>query len=131
MARQVTIPFLPEFEQAMVAGDKTLTSRTKWYADKGDWFVAFGHAFIITKLFRANLWLVKNTLWQQEGCESPEHFEAIWRKIHPRAKFQPEKTLCCHEFTLQRNLAQFHLHQFDYRGRCEICGYEITDLEVD
>jgi hypothetical protein len=128
---EVKMPFLPEFEQVMDSGQKTMTSRTKWFGREGDYFKAFGHIFIITNLVTRTLGTVRNFYYQQEGCNSPEEFEAVWRKIHPRSGFRPEQRVKCHEFKNQRELAYFHIHEFDVTGRCHICGYQLGPLELN
>lgn len=122
MGVEVDIPFLPEFEGAMDSGQKTMTSRTKWFGGEGDYFKAFGHIFIITRLSTKSLKVVRDNYYLQEGCDSPGEFEAIWCKIHPRAKFRPEQRVKCHEFKNQRELAYFHIHEI-VCGKCHICGY--------
>lgn len=50
---EIKIPFQDWFKGAMLAGVKTMTSRTKFYTqNEGDYFKAFGCTFVITKLFR-------------------------------------------------------------------------------
>jgi len=128
MGIRIDLPFLPEFEEVMISGGKTLTSRTRWFGWKGDYFEAFGHIFIITGLFTKTLGEVRDIYFRQEGCKSPEEFEAIWCRIHPRAGFRPEQRVKCHEFKSQRELAYFHIHEPDELGRCRICGYQPEEV---
>jgi len=81
------VPFRQEFKDSMIMMAKTCTSRTKGYGHIGDTFGAFGCEFKITAVDKMILRDVSALLYRQEGCLSPEQFEKVWAKIHPRKGF--------------------------------------------
>jgi len=84
MTECITIPFLPEFEERMLSGQKIATSRTKKYGNGADLFCAFGHSFQLTKVDKVYLGDVAATFYKQEGFDSQADFMECWRKLHPR-----------------------------------------------
>lgn len=95
---KVKIPFKPDFENALLFGNKTWTSRTKRYGDKGDSFEAFGATFLIEKVFKESLGNIASYHFKEEGCGSRQEFINIWRKIHPRKGFDPSQMVWVHQF---------------------------------
>jgi len=84
------LPFRPDFQNALLHGIKTCTSRTvKMIGEPYDTFEAFGATFEIVQVYKMRLWEVADKLWDKEGCRSQEHFVEIWKSIHPVAGFQP------------------------------------------
>jgi len=81
------IPFKSQFKDALLNGVKTCTSRNRFYGVTGDTFEAFGTEFGITVVDNMILRDIAALLYKQEGCESPEEFEKVWNKIHPRKGF--------------------------------------------
>ncbi len=71
----------------MVGGTKTCTSRNRFYGVSGDTFEAFGCEFKITAVDKMILRDIAALLYRAEGCDSPEEFEKVWTKIHPRKGF--------------------------------------------
>lgn len=94
------IPFLPMFEQVMLKGVKTATTRGVHFGFKGDWFKAFGATFLITDTANVSLAYVKDECWKEEGVQSPEAFEEIWNRIHPRKQYDPKTSVVIHRFKL-------------------------------
>lgn len=90
------IPFLPEFEDAIKSGRKTLTARTKKYAP-GDYDTPFG-GVRVHRVIRLTLGVVRSVHWREEGCDSPEDFERVWNGVHPQAGFRPDQVVYLHEF---------------------------------
>jgi len=84
---KVKIPFKPQFENVMLGNVKTCTSRNRFYGVTGDTFDAFGSTFWIFVVDKMILRDVSALLYKEEGCESPEEFEKVWAKIHPRKGF--------------------------------------------
>ncbi len=41
---------------------------------------------------------MKDRLYLQEGCESPEEFQRAWSGLHPRKGFVPERPVYVHWF---------------------------------
>jgi len=95
---KVKIPFMPQFKEAMISGVKTCTSRNRRYGFIGDTFEAFGCEFKITAVDGMILRDVAALLYRQEGCKSPEDFEKIWAKIHPRKGFVWNQEVYVHHF---------------------------------
>lgn len=94
---RINIPFHPMFEKPLRNGTKTMTARTKRKGDVGDTFVAFGRTFILTEVRKVQLHVVRG-YYMHEGCDSPEHFEAVWKRIHPRRGYRPDDWVWLHEF---------------------------------
>lgn len=93
------LPFLPRFESAIRAGEKTATARTKRFGSAGDALVTpAGIPLRLLEVTRVPLAYVRNCCWKEEGCDSPEAFEDVWRKIHPRAGFRPDQMVYLHRF---------------------------------
>lgn len=99
--KQVEIPFLARFEQPMLTGKKTLTTRTHQYGDVGDWFVAFGAKFQITAIARMLLSSAPD-LWAKEGVESREEFMRVWSSLH-RGVWNPALSVYVHGFKKMAN----------------------------
>lgn len=78
------IPFNKWSQQRIAAGKKICTSRTRAWADK--------RVYLIRKL---PLGMVRDHFWQEEGADSPEEFERVWKSIH-RGKFDREKMVFVH-----------------------------------
>lgn len=94
----VDIYFRPTFAHAMRQGRKTCTSRPLKMASPGDTFIAFGAEFKVVRVEPRTLAQVRERLFQQEGCTTPGDFEAIWRSIHPRVGFEPQRMVWVHHF---------------------------------
>jgi hypothetical protein len=82
----------------MIGGRKVMTCRTKRMGSPGDTFVVFGYEFLLTHVFRIPLEYVAKDCYEQEGCLSSEHFQDVWRRIHPKAGFDPAQTVWAHCF---------------------------------
>jgi hypothetical protein len=82
----------------MLSGVKTCTARTKRMGSPGDTFDEFGATFVLTHVCRIPLDYVARDCWEQEGCHSIEHFQEVWRSIHPRAGFEPVQVVWLHCF---------------------------------
>ncbi len=74
----VTIPFRPEFKDALLEGRKTKTARTKKYGERGDQFEAFGAPFVILKVEKIRLSDIASKFFAEEGVESPEAYQKKW-----------------------------------------------------
>lgn len=95
---RINIPFLPEFEEAMLEGRKTSTSRTKRFGNVNDTFKAFGAYFRITSVSEASLDVVAYEYYQDEGFNTPDAFIECWTKIHPQKGFVPDQLVHFHSF---------------------------------
>lgn len=94
------LPFLAEFEEAIRSGRKTATSRPRRYGQAGDIVkTRFGYVRI-RSCTRMSLAEIRDRHWREEGCSSPEQFEAVWRRLHPRSGFVPWHRVWFHRFEL-------------------------------
>lgn len=98
MSKVITIPFLPQFKEPMLAGIKTTTARTKKYGEAGDTFTAWGKTFELREVIRLLLSSVRDRYYQQEGFESPAHFVTLWESLHPIKGFDPMQAVYLHSF---------------------------------
>ena len=65
-------------------GRKICTSRNDRYDDPRVYLV-----------LRLPLIVIRDYLWREEGADSPEEFEKVWRGIH-RGRFEPLKFVYVH-----------------------------------
>jgi hypothetical protein len=100
----VTIPFRPEFKDALLEGRKTMTARTKKYGDRGDQFEAFGVPFVILKVEKQTLREIADKHFKEEGVESPEAYEKKWAEIHPVNGFIADQWVYLHTFIRRKFL---------------------------
>jgi len=92
------IPFKKEFNQLMLDGKKTMTSRTKKYGDRGDIFFVEDQIFTILLSFKIRVGDVANKYFKEEGFTSPEEFIKVWKEIHPRKGYDPDQMVWGHHF---------------------------------
>jgi len=97
---KIDIPFKDMFKEVMLSGQKTMTSRSKWYGSVGDTFQIFGRTFEITDQFTMLLKDVAIDFYREEGFESEAEFKDFWVTIHPRRKYEPNRIICGHVFKL-------------------------------
>ena len=95
---EICIPFLAEFKERMLSGQKTFTSRTKRYGREGDIFKAFGHLFALTAVYKGSLRFVANKRYLDEGFPNTEAFIEVWKRLHPRKGYDPNQTVWIHRF---------------------------------
>jgi hypothetical protein len=96
----ISIPFMPEFKDRMLAGVKTCTARNKRYGQPGDIFKKFGRTFMLVKVERRVQAYVANDLYRMEGFESQDEFIRCWEQLHPRAGYRPEQSVWVHHFRI-------------------------------
>jgi len=96
----IEIPFQGYWQEAMLEGRKTATTRTKPYGKTGDTFAAFGVIFRIKTVALIRLGTVAKYHYKEEGCTSPEEFEAIWRRLHPIKGFIGSQEVWIHTFEM-------------------------------
>ena len=107
MAHIEAFPIQPDFEGAMIAGQKSSTTRTHWCGDVGDTFDVFGHRFAITRRERWCLESVARDLWREEGVASPAAFKRIWTFLHPGRGWQPDYLGYVHHFILMGEIKEY------------------------
>jgi len=93
----VHIPFLPRFQEPLLSGVKTCTTRTRRVGNPGDEFVAFGVWFRILSVEKVELGNVADHLYIEEGVSSPNDFISIWLELH-RSGYSPKTEVWLHRF---------------------------------
>lgn len=78
------IPFNKWSQERIDNGWKLCTSRTRLWNDS--------RVYLVIKL---PLGIVRNFLYKEEGAETPEEFERVWRSIF-RGKFDSERVVFVH-----------------------------------
>lgn len=96
--KNIIIPFKRMFWLKMADGVKTATSRTKKYGEAGDRFLCNNCEYELTSVHSTDLGYIADTLWQEEGCDSKEHFIEVWNDIHPIKKYAPSTMVYLHRF---------------------------------
>lgn len=92
------LPFMAQFRGPILAGVKTVTTRSKAYGKPGDVLdTPFGPVRLV-KVEQAYLKYVRDHLWREEGVESPEAFVTIWNAIHPTRGFRDDDVRFVHQF---------------------------------
>ena len=115
MSKQVKIPFLPQFKNSMLSGQKTVTSRTRRYGQTGDTFQAWGETFELREVALMLLSSARDRYYLQEGFPSSSAFEACWEALHPVKGYDPEQVVFAHSFVkLERKEENAPYH-------CPIC----------
>jgi uncharacterized protein YqfB (UPF0267 family) len=92
------MPFLERFADAIRSGRKTMTARTKRYGNAGDLLRTPCGLIKIVGVGRTTLGNVRDKHWHHEGVDSPEAFEAVWKQLHSRTGFDPERKVWLHRF---------------------------------
>lgn len=98
MSKADWLPFRPEFKDAVLSGRKTATCRTKRYGDPGDELRTPFGSVRLTAVVERMLWDVAENYFREEGLESSEDFQQVWKKLHPRAGFRPNDIVYLHRF---------------------------------
>jgi len=98
MSECITIPFMEDFRDRMLNGQKTATTRTKKYGNGGDLFSAFEHSFQLTKVDKVYLGDVCSVFYKQEGFNSQGEFIECWNKLHSRKHYQYDTPVYLHQF---------------------------------
>ena len=97
---EVKLAFLPKWEDAMVEGRKTATTRAHRHARAGDTFRAFGHRFRVRAVAPIRLRDVGAYWWREEGLLDPLDFRLVWMKLHPRRGFVGDDRVYLHLFRI-------------------------------
>lgn len=94
----ISIPFRPDFKEALLSDRKTATTRTKPYGKAGDRFWAVGALFELQDVSQVSLSFVAHGLWREEGLSSSEEFMHVWKQIHPLRGYDPDQRVWLHRF---------------------------------
>lgn len=95
--KEIQIPFSKEMTQAILGGRKCTTARSEEKGDVGDVFRIQDNFYRIVHIRPVLLKYIRDTYYLTEGCESPEHFERIWRSLH-RGHYTENKLYFLHFF---------------------------------
>jgi hypothetical protein len=95
---EISIPFRDDMSKAIIMGNKTATSRNKRYGKPGDIFEVEGFYFELIRVSHQYLDDVARSHWAQEGVSSEQEFIELWKEIHPRTGWEPDKPVWFHEF---------------------------------
>jgi hypothetical protein len=82
----------------VTAGTKTTTCRTRRYGAAGDEFEVEDTGFVLTQVDAMLLGRARDTVWRDEGMDSPEEFERTWAENHPTRGFRDSDTVWVHRF---------------------------------
>ncbi len=118
---EIHLKFLPEFDEPLIYGRKTATSRTKRHGKKGDTFEhrfyypngcpvrgctgddgdGHDHIFeLITDPVRVHLGLILDNLWDIEGCADRDEAWANWRRIYDKRAWAGHEQVWLHRFRM-------------------------------
>ncbi len=92
------IPFLEAFVPRIKLGLKTMTTRNEKYGEPGDLLASPAGTLRLLEVLRVKLGEVAENSYREEGCASPEEFEEIWNRIHPKRGYHPDDWVWLHEF---------------------------------
>ena len=98
MSLRINLPFLPEFKDRLLAGDKEATTRTRAFGQSGDTFEAFGGTFMLDEVIETTLEKAAFGYYRCEGFNSVEAFFKCWEKIHPGVGYRPLQKVYLHLF---------------------------------
>lgn len=94
----IIIKFNEWSRKNILLGKKLATTRTKHHGKVGDRFKVADKWFELISVERMTLGEVTSKYYAIEGAESPEEFKEIWIGIHPRARWNPDKSVLVHFF---------------------------------
>ena len=94
----VVLPFLMWFQGLVRQGHKTMTARTRRYGAAGDVLQGPGCLLELLEVRRARLGEIATLHYVEEGLDSPEEFERVWRSIHPRVGYDAAREVWLHRF---------------------------------
>ena len=98
MSKEIKIPFKDEFRKSILSGKKTMTTRTKPYGTKWDFFSVFGANFYLASVEIVYLSYVAARCFEKEGFGSRNEFIKYWEKLHPRKKYDGSQKVYLHKF---------------------------------
>ena len=96
---RIKIPFNKWSLERLLDERKTATSRNKCYGERNDVFIIRNKIFRITNIRQLKLITIATYCFKDEGCETPEEFINVWKSIHPRLGWTPDKRVWIHYFT--------------------------------
>lgn len=103
MNGRASLPFLPEWREAMLLGRKTATTRRRPHATVGDTFEVFGRTFRVVAVAPMTLRDVHDFWWREEGVESPADYRLVWMRLHPRRGYVGTDRVYLHLFRIMES----------------------------
>jgi hypothetical protein len=82
ISMEIEIPFTGWSRKKLETGTKSCTSRRYQMGEAGDTFSVEGVIYRVTRIEFLPLFQVRNLLFREEGADSPEQFERIFRSQH-------------------------------------------------
>lgn len=95
--KEVKIAFSKEMSRAILDGRKCTTARSEEKGEIGDVFQIQDNFYRIVHICPAKLKYIEDIFYRTEGCESPDHFERLWRSLH-RGHYYENKLYFLHFF---------------------------------
>lgn len=95
---RVGIPFNEWSLERLLDGRKTATSRNKKYGKAGDVFIIRKKVFKLISIEKMKLIIIAKFHYKEEGAKYPEEFIEIWKQIHPKRGWEPDKRVWFHKF---------------------------------
>ncbi|HYZ93478.1 MAG TPA: ASCH domain-containing protein [Actinomycetota bacterium] len=93
------LPFRDDMLEAIRAGRKSCTARTKRFGKPGDLLDTQGAGTVrLVSVEKLPLAVVRDEHWAQEGMSSPEDFVRVWAEIHSHKGFVPDQMVWLHTF---------------------------------
>lgn len=94
-----SLPFRDDMLEAIRAGRKSCTARTRRFGEPGDLLDTEGAGTVrLVSVERVFLSEVRVRYWEREGFSSPDDFVRAWNEIHPRRGFDPDQRVWLHTF---------------------------------
>ena len=95
---EIEMPFTGWSKKKLQEGKKICTSRLYQMGEVGDLFQVDGDAYCVTRIEHVPLYQVRNTLFHDEGADSPEQFERIFRSQHHFWEWKEGEMVYVHYF---------------------------------
>jgi uncharacterized protein YqfB (UPF0267 family) len=99
----IEIPFSNEMQEAVIQGRKICTTRKEAKGRAGDLFRVRGQLCRILSIQEIYLDVVSDVFFRCEGCESPDEFRDLWRRLH-RGHYSGQKRYYVHFFAIVPNV---------------------------
>ena len=96
--KKIEIPFNSWSRSRLNNFTKNATSRNTRYGEPRDVFELENKRYEIVFVVRLPLWFIAKHLHVTEGCFNENEFIEVWRDIHPKAGWTPNKIVYYHYF---------------------------------
>ena len=95
---KIHVPFNSWSKDKLKKGLKHATSRNKKYGNPGDTFQVEDKTYKLEMVVKLPLEFIAKELYNSEGCRDQYEFMKVWKDIHPRAGWTPDKMVWYHYF---------------------------------